>query len=137
MRVIAGSLSGRKIEAPRSDSVRPTYDRVRESVFAIIEPRLYDASVLDLFAGTGSLAIEALSRGARRATMVEIDRGTARVAAANVERLGLAGRCRLRVGEAIQFLAGPFEEAPFDIAFVDPPYQSGLVGPALDARPLG
>ncbi|MBD3349430.1 MAG: 16S rRNA (guanine(966)-N(2))-methyltransferase RsmD [Candidatus Eisenbacteria bacterium] len=133
MRVIAGTLRGRTIDVPRSGRVRPTYDRVRESVFAIIEPRLEGASVLDLFAGSGSLGIEALSRGARRATFVEIDRGVARVVERNLERLGVSGSSDLRLGDALRTIEFPLPGAPFDVVFVDPPYESGLRRRALAA----
>jgi 16S rRNA (guanine966-N2)-methyltransferase len=133
MRVISGRLRGRRIEAPRSRGVRPTYDRVRESVFAIIEPMLDGASVLDLFAGTGALSIEAISRGAAFATLIERDRETARVAARNIETLGLEASCRLRVGDAMRLVASPLPGAPFGVVFIDPPYASGLAGKAMRA----
>jgi len=133
MRVIAGSLGGRKLDVPKTARVRPTYDRVRESVFAIIEPYIEGASVLDVFAGSGSLAIEAVSRGARRATLMEIDPAIARAAAGNVRRLGIEGVCDLRVGDALRLLNAGLPGFPFDIAFVDPPYDSGLVPSTLRA----
>jgi 16S rRNA (guanine966-N2)-methyltransferase len=131
MRVIAGRLRGLRLDAPPSPGVRPTYDRVRESLFAVIEPRLQDASVLDLFAGSGSLAIESLSRGAAHATLVEIDRAVGRVAAGNVERLGVESKCSLVRGDALRLLRGRLPGAPFDVVFVDPPYESDLQGSVL------
>ena len=132
MRVIAGRLRGSIIRAPAGNAVRPTYDRVRESVFSIIEPAIDGAAVLDLFAGSGSLGIESLSRGSNRATFVEIDRGVLGVVRENVERLGLAEQCRLIGGDALAVLERAVPGGPFDIAFVDPPYSSGLAPRALE-----
>ncbi len=126
MRVIAGSLRGRRLDVPTSPGVRPTYDRVRESVFAIIEPRLPGASVLDLFAGSGAMAIESVSRGAVRATLVERDPAVVRVARGNVERLALTRECLIRRGDVLPLLGRKLPGQPFDVVFVDPPYLSGL-----------
>jgi 16S rRNA (guanine966-N2)-methyltransferase len=132
MRVIAGRLKGMRLAVPAS-KVRPTYDRVRESVFAIIEPRLEGASVLDAFAGSGSLAIEAVSRGAARATLVEIDARVRATAGENVRRLGVEAECAVLKGDALKLLRSRLPGAPFDVAFVDPPYASGMQEPALRA----
>ena len=132
MRVIAGQLRGSIIRAPATGVVRPTYDRVRESVFSIIEPAIDGAAVLDLFAGSGSLGIESLSRGSKRATFIEMDRRVLGVVRENVERLGLAGRCRLIRADALAVLKRAVPGGPFDIAFVDPPYSQGLALRALE-----
>ncbi len=132
MRVIAGRLRGSVIRAPAGRVVRPTYDRVRESVFSIIEPAIDGAAVLDVFAGSGSLGIESLSRGSNRATFIEIDKRVLSVVRENVERLGLTGRCRLIGGDALAVLKRAVPGGPFDIAFVDPPYSSGLAMMALE-----
>ena len=132
MRVIAGQLRGSIIRAPATGVVRPTYDRVRESVFSIIEPAIDGAAVLDLFAGSGSLGIESLSRGSKHATFVEMDGRVLSVVRENVERLGLAGQCRLIRGDALAVLKRAVPGGPFDIAFVDPPYSSGLALMALE-----
>ena len=132
MRVIAGQLRGSVIRVPATGAVRPTYDRVRESVFSIIEPTIDGAAVLDLFAGSGSLGIESLSRGSKRATFIEMDRRVLSVVRENVERLGLAERCRLIGGDALTVLKRAVPGGPFDIAFVDPPYASGLAPRALE-----
>lgn len=126
MRVIAGRLRGATIRTPRTTSVRPTYDRVRESLFSIIEPRLSGARVLDLYAGSGSLGIESLSRGAISVTFVEIDRKVASVVRGNLDRLGLSGDGRVIGGDALSLLDGSMPGAPFDLVFVDPPYGAGL-----------
>ncbi len=126
MRVIAGSRRGAKLTAPRGSETRPTSDRVREALFSILAP-VEGARVLDLFAGSGALAIEALSRGAAEATL--IDSGPAAIAAIrrNLEALGL--RAEVRRTGAVEFLQRARTAArQYDLVFVDPPYRqaSGL-----------
>ena len=127
MRVIAGTLRGRVLRAPRGDETRPTSDRVRESLFAILGD-LAGARVLDLYAGTGALAIEAISRGAARATCVESGRHALTALRANLEDLGLRAEVTVvarRVAESLKSLAGSGEstaEAAFTLVFADPPY---------------
>src|ERR1700753_1575627 len=104
MRVVAGELKGQKLVAPRGWKVRPTSERVREAVFSTLGERVEGARVLDLYCGTGALAIEALSRGAARATLVDRD---TRPALGNVERLGLGERAELVRGEGGAWLAAP------------------------------
>lgn len=134
MRVIAGELKGQRLVAPRGWRVRPTSDRVREAVFSALG-EVEGASVLDLFCGTGALAIEALSRGA--ATAVLVDREV-RPALGNVERLGLGGRAELVRADAGRWLAGGAEAgaaAEFDLIFVDAPYRlADRVGRDLDTH---
>jgi 16S rRNA (guanine966-N2)-methyltransferase len=125
LRVIAGSARGRRLATPAGDVTRPMADRVRESLFSALDARdrLRDARVLDLFAGSGSLAIEALSRGAQGAVLVERDRRVADVAAANVADLGFDDRARVEVRGVPAAVAGVAPgEAPFDLVFCDPPY---------------
>jgi len=118
MRVVAGELKGRKLASPpRGKGVRPTSDRVREAIFSILGGRAEGADVLDLFAGTGALSVEALSRGARRATLVDDDTGPAR---RNVEGLGLGEHCRIVRSDVQAFLEQ--EQARFSLIFCDPPY---------------
>jgi 16S rRNA (guanine(966)-N(2))-methyltransferase RsmD len=131
MRVIAGRLRGATIRTPGTDAVRPTYDRVRESLFSIIEPNIEGAAVLDLFAGSGSLGIECLSRGAASATFVERDRSVLAVVRKNLEALDLRELSRAIRGDAIRLLGRGLPGAPYDIVFVDPPYASGLAVEAL------
>jgi 16S rRNA (guanine(966)-N(2))-methyltransferase RsmD len=118
MRVIAGELGGRPLLAPRGWEVRPTSARVREAVFSALAERIDGAEVLDLYAGTGALAIEALSRGAARATLVDQD---TRPALGNVANLGLAERALLIRSEVGRWLVAA--EGSFDLIFVDAPYK--------------
>jgi len=122
MRVIAGELKGQRLVAPRGWKVRPTSDRVREAIFSALGELVTGASVLDLYCGTGALAIEALSRGAARAVLVDRD---TRPVLGNVERLGLGARAELVRGDAGRWLAAvPAEGGPrFDLVFVDAPYR--------------
>jgi len=120
------------VDPPRGLGVRPTYDRVRESLFAIIEPRLDGASVLDLFAGTGILGIESLSRGARSATFVEVDRRVVSTLARTIGRLGIAGECTVRRGDVLRYLSRRPARNRFDVVFADPPYEAGLAERALE-----
>jgi 16S rRNA (guanine966-N2)-methyltransferase len=136
-RVIAGSARGIRLEAP-GPTTRPLGDRVKQTLFAILEPDLRGARVLDLFAGSGAAGIEALSRGAGHVTFVERDAGAARIIAANLERTSLGGaRARVVRAEAIAWLRRPGDldsSAPFGLVIVDPPYvEAGLLAVALEA----
>lgn len=122
MRVIAGSRKGRRIEAPKGVVTRPTSDRVREAVFSILRS-VEGARVLDLFAGSGAMGLEALSRGAASCLFVERDRSACRVIERNLARLGLAGG-RVRCADAARALRGEVEAGRrYDLVFVDAPYQ--------------
>ncbi|MQA90980.1 MAG: 16S rRNA (guanine(966)-N(2))-methyltransferase RsmD [Gemmatimonas sp.] len=128
MRVIGGQWRGRRISAPPGRETRPTTDRVREAWMSALSPWLEGAEVLDLFAGSGALGIEALSRGAARATFVEIAPAALRVLKANLERLGVnAGRATVVRRDACDF-ARRTRPATFTLAFADPPYGSGAAG---------
>jgi 16S rRNA (guanine966-N2)-methyltransferase len=136
VRVVAGSARGRRLQAPPGSSTRPTADRVREATFnALGSLDAVTGEVLDLFAGSGALGIEALSRGADRATFVDSDPRAVAVVRANLEATGLADRASVVRGDALRFLAGA---GHFDLALLDPPYTFGddewaaLLG-ALDA----
>jgi 16S rRNA (guanine(966)-N(2))-methyltransferase RsmD len=134
MRVIAGELGGRRLVAPRGWKVRPTSDRVREAIFSALGERVVGANVLDLYCGTGALAIEALSRGAAHATLVDRD---TRPALGNVEHLGLGERATLARADVSRWLAAHVEagEAAFDLVFVDAPYRlADRVGQELDTH---
>ncbi len=123
MRVIAGELKGQRLVAPRGWKVRPTSDRVREAIFSALGERVVGARVLDLYCGTGALAIEALSRGADRAVLVDQD---TRPALGNVQRLGLADRTELVKTDAGRWLgnvSAADAAGKFDLVFVDAPYK--------------
>lgn len=138
MRVIAGSARGRRLAAPPGSDTRPTADRVREALFSILGPPPDGAVVLDLFAGAGTLGIEALSRGAERAVFADHARGAARVLRKNLEELGLAARAEVHVGDATRFAARLGREGrTFSWIFLDPPYAAGLADAALDAIAAG
>lgn len=130
MRVIAGELRGRTLVAPRGWKVRPTSDRVREAIFSSLGERVEGALVLDLYCGTGALAIEALSRGADSAVLVDRD---TRAALGNVERLGLADRTELVRSDIPRWLESA--SGRFDLVFVDAPYRlADRVGQELDTH---
>jgi 16S rRNA (guanine966-N2)-methyltransferase len=123
MRVIAGDLKGQRLVAPRGWKVRPTSDRVREAIFSILGARVEGARVVDLYCGTGALAIEALSRGAASAVLVDRD---TRPALGNVQRLGLGDRAELTradVGRWLAQVSGSSAAGKFDLVFVDAPYR--------------
>ena len=133
MRVIAGRWGGRRLQAPPGDATRPTSDRVREALFSVLGPRVGGAHVLDLFAGSGALGIEALSRGATSAVFVERDARAAATINRNLDALGAEGDVRRQ--DALRFLASG--EGPFDLVFCDPPYDSAsrLAGPLAERLP--
>lgn len=129
MRIVGGALGGRSLKGPSSDAIRPTSDRMRESLFNILAHglgvELEGARILDLFAGTGANALEAISRGAGYAVLVDIGAEARGLQRANVEALGLGGVTRILRRDATKLgPVSPFE--PFDLAFCDPPYGKGL-----------
>jgi 16S rRNA (guanine966-N2)-methyltransferase len=119
MRIVAGTHRGRRIAAPKGLSTRPTGDRVREAAFNLIGP-VDDANVLDLFAGSGAMGLEALSRGAASVTFVESDRAACRTIAENLERLQLTG-ARITCGDALWAVRR--DSRTYDLVLVDPPYE--------------
>jgi 16S rRNA (guanine(966)-N(2))-methyltransferase RsmD len=134
MRVIAGEAKGRRLKAPKGHELRPTGDRVKEAMFNILPHDLSGRKVLDLFAGTGNLSIEALSRGAAAAVLVDVSRDATRVIEENVRGLGLAARSRVLtapVFKTVRMLSRGEEK--FDLIFLDPPYDKELVGETLKA----
>jgi 16S rRNA (guanine966-N2)-methyltransferase len=133
VRVIAGYLGGRRIAAPRGRATRPTSDRVREALFMTLEP-LRDARIVDLFAGSGALGIEALSRGAARVDFVDSDPAARAAIAANLETLELGDRTRvwpLALPRGLKRIAAELRAA--DLVFMDPPYGGEAVRETLDA----
>ena len=133
MRIVGGSLRGRRLRAPAGKRVRPTGERVREALFDILihggmPTPLEDARVVDLFAGTGALGLEALSRGAAHFTAVESEADVRGVLRANIEALGCAGRATVIAADATSL---PPASGPCDLALLDPPYRAGLAAAAL------
>jgi 16S rRNA (guanine966-N2)-methyltransferase len=124
MRIVAGEWRGRRISAPAGKNVRPTLDRVREAWMSIMQTDLPDARVLDLFSGSGALGLEALSRGAASAEFVENHGATFRMLQENIETLGAGSRAIVHRKDALQFVKD-LEADTFDVAFADPPYESG------------
>jgi 16S rRNA (guanine966-N2)-methyltransferase len=136
MRVIAGSAKGRPLRSPRGGGTRPITDRAKESLFGILTPRLPGARFLDLFAGTGGVGIEALSRGCAHATFVERSREALAGIRHNLDVTGLADRAEVAGRDVFAFLAGP--PAAYDVIFVAPPQWQGLwtrTVSLLDATP--
>jgi 16S rRNA (guanine966-N2)-methyltransferase len=123
-RVIAGEFGGLRLAAPRGSRTRPTADRVKESVFAALGGRVADAVVLDLYAGSGALAIEALSRGAARAVAVDRDAGALAAIRTNRDRARLGDRLTVRGRTVAAYLPGAAADGPFDLVFADPPYDT-------------
>ena len=124
MRIIAGSAKGSQIFAPRGQDTRPTQDRVRESLFNILQWDIHDAVVLDLFAGSGALSLEALSRGARWAVVVDSDREAIGCIERNLARLNLAKQAQVMKCEWQAAVARLAEQGiTFDLVFLDPPYR--------------
>ena len=133
MRIVAGEFKGRRLAGPDGKAARPTSDKVREALFSILGP-IDDARVLDLFAGTGALGIEAISRGAAEAVLVERDQRMASVVERNIaEILGSSDeRARLVRGDALKYLVGA---SNFDLVFLDPPYaRAAELAPGLAAE---
>lgn len=130
MRIIAGSARGKKLAAFASHHIRPTSDRVREALFSILTSRydgsLADLTVLDLFAGTGALALEALSRGAKSAVLIEGSRQSLAIIRANITACRFEDRTVLIQGELPATLRSAALHGPFDLIFLDPPYGQGL-----------
>jgi 16S rRNA (guanine(966)-N(2))-methyltransferase RsmD len=125
MRVIAGRLKGRNLKAPTWDGLRPTSDRLRETLFNVLAPRVAGARVLDVYAGTGALGIEAWSRGAAHVTFVDADRRAQRLIADNLARCGISDGyaiIRASADRAIETLRRSPSSVPFDIILLDPPY---------------
>ena len=136
-RVIAGEFGGMRLSAPRGDRTRPTSDRVKESLFGALGPRVVDARILDIYAGSGSLAIEAISRGAHSAVCVERDSNALKSIAINIESARIGDRLSVR-GRAVEAYLGDSTggagaDGPFDLVFADPPYETsnGVIGEHL------
>jgi 16S rRNA (guanine(966)-N(2))-methyltransferase RsmD len=122
VRIVAGRWGGRRLASPKGPATRPTSDRVREALFSILGDRVQDARVLDLFAGSGALGLEALSRGAAAVTFVDSAPAAIRAVEANLEALG--GAAEVRRADAVRFIrAAPGEARHYDLVLLDPPYR--------------
>ena len=135
MRVIAGAAKGRTLVAPKGTGTRPATDRIREALFQILEPDLGDARVLDLFAGAGTMGIEALSRGAAHATFVERAAAALDALRKNVASTGFAGRSDVIAANVIGYLDRGAPAARYDFAFLDPPFADVAILEATLAHP--
>ena len=140
MRIVGGRLKGRTLHAPASRTIRPTSERLRESIFDILVHRhagaVEGARVVDLFAGSGALGVEALSRGAEFALFIDNGAEARALLRANVEAFALGGVTRIWRADATKLGKAP-AGPPFTLAFLDPPYGQGLAGPALAALLAG
>ena len=135
MRIVAGSLKGRTLKTPDWEGLRPTSDRLRETLFNVLAPRIEGARFLDAYAGTGAVGIEALSRGAAHVTFVEQDRRAQHLIATNLERCRIESRHAI-IREGFAAAARRLTE-PFDVLFLDPPYGGATLQQALEiATPL-
>ena len=130
MRVITGSARGRRLLSPEGYDVRPTTDKVKESIFNIIQFDLPDAVVLDLFAGSGQLGIEALSRGAARAVFVDNSKKSLEVVKSNIKLCKFEDKADVVMSDAVTFIRNT--SVKFDIVFLDPPYHNGLCDKVLE-----
>ncbi|MBN8586989.1 MAG: 16S rRNA (guanine(966)-N(2))-methyltransferase RsmD [Rhodothermia bacterium] len=124
MRIIAGKFKGRSLKSPKGEITRPTTDRVRTSVFNLLYSRMEirGARVLDMFAGTGALGIEAMSRGAESATFIELNRMVLELAKQNATLFGISKQCWFQLGDAPSFIQ-KYRGPQFDVVFADPPYE--------------
>jgi 16S rRNA (guanine966-N2)-methyltransferase len=132
MRIVKGRFAGRDLVSPNDSRVRPTAEHVRAALLDQLEPDLDRARVLDLFAGTGALGLEAVSRGAAHADFVETRPSSLHALRANVALLRLRERTRIFKRDALPFAAG-LDEGAYDVAFADPPYESRMLDRVLDA----
>jgi 16S rRNA (guanine(966)-N(2))-methyltransferase RsmD len=130
MRVITGTARGRRLKTLEGESVRPTTDKVKESIFNIIQFDIEGAKVLDMFAGCGQLGIEALSRGAEFAVFTDISRQSIAVVEENLEHTNLRSLSKTVVTDSLSYLDRTMER--YDIAFLDPPYRAGIMEDAIE-----
>jgi 16S rRNA (guanine(966)-N(2))-methyltransferase RsmD len=133
MRVIAGRLKGRRLKAPDWEGLRPTSDKLRETLFNILAPRIEGARVLDGYAGTGAVGIEAISRGAAQVTFVEQNRRATALIAENLAACGVEQGYTIECGDTSSALRRLPASARFDLILLDPPYDADNIAEALDA----
>ena len=132
MRIITGKARGVRLDTLEGVETRPTAERVKEAVFSMLQFDIEDRSVLDLFSGSGQMALEALSRGASEAVLIDKSKNAMRVIEKNAEKCILADMCRIINSDALDYIKRN-KGKKFDIVFLDPPYASGLYAPVLNA----
>ena len=133
MRVIAGQRKGRILFCPKTSAIRPTSDRIKESVFNFIGDQIIAQRALDLFAGTGNLAIEALSRGARQAVFVDRSRAAVEIIYKNINLTGFTDKCRVRKSDVFRYLNYAMKtNEQFGVIFADPPYLQNVIGSLVE-----
>ena len=132
MRIIAGEFKGRRLKAPKWEGLRPTSDKLRETLFNILASRIEGARVLDVFAGTGAVGLESLSRGAAHVAFIEHDRRAVALIAENAELCGVQNRCVIIRDRAEHALQHQRFDAPFDVVVLDPPYDFEPLAAVID-----
>ncbi|MDO4178547.1 MAG: 16S rRNA (guanine(966)-N(2))-methyltransferase RsmD [Phascolarctobacterium sp.] len=133
MRIITGRARGLKLNVPKNYDVRPTADRVKESLFNIIGSRIVDVKVLDLFAGTGNLGLEAWSRGASDITFIDISRESLKLVQSNIEKCKAQEACHVLKGNCVDIAVNLYKKGErFDFVFCDPPYSKGWIEKIVD-----
>ncbi|MBN2803960.1 MAG: 16S rRNA (guanine(966)-N(2))-methyltransferase RsmD [Deltaproteobacteria bacterium] len=138
MRIISGTAKGRRLDVPKNDTVRPTTDRVREALFSSLGSKIQDAKILDLFAGSGSLGIESLSRNASHVTFIEKSKNTALLLKKNITGTGFEKESKVIICDAISYLKRVTEtkSEKFDLIFLDPPYRTTLLQDCINMNNL-
>lgn len=131
MRIITGSARGTRLETREGEDTRPTAERVKEALFSMIQFEIEGREVLDLFAGSGQLALEALSRGAAKATLVDIEQEAVKIIKSNAQRTKLFDRCVVLGSDWKTFVRNSAHKKQFDIVFLDPPYALGIIPEVL------
>ncbi len=131
MKIITGTAKGMNLETLEGDNTRPTSQRVKEAIFSMIQFDIEGAAVLDLFAGSGQLGLEALSRGAKRATFCDSSRDATDIIIKNAKKAKLFDKCRISTCDYIQMIRGIFGKEQYDIIFIDPPYKQKCIADAL------
>lgn len=131
MRIITGSARGTRLATLEGEATRPTAERVKEAIFSMIQFELLDTTVLDLFAGSGQMGLEALSRGAEKAHLIDSSKEAADIIRKNADKTHLAEKCSVFCTDSIDYLKRSKGRCKFDYVFIDPPYRSGLAAESL------
>lgn len=137
MRIITGTARGTRLRTLEGERTRPTAERVKEAVFSMLQFELEGRAVLDLFSGSGQLGLEALSRGAARATLIDESREAVEIILENAKKTRLFDRCRVSCTDYAAFVRGVAGREKYDVVFLDPPYDSNLVAESLDRLARG